>query len=66
MTPYERRWVVSGHSVHDNHDSRYICLAGHHPVSDFFDVYRIDLQIWDNTKGVTPKEQEAYLKGYTG
>ena len=43
MAPYERRllhkWVTSGHNVHDNPSSRYICIAGHHPASDFLDVY---------------------------
>ena len=70
MTPYERRllrrWVISGHSVHDNPGSRYICIAGHHPVSDFLDVYRMDREIRAATRGMTPKERAAYLKDYTG
>ena len=65
MTPYERRllrkWVISGHSVHDNPGSRYICIAGHPPASNFLDVYRMDREIRAATKGMTSKEWEAYL-----
>ena len=43
MTPYEKRllrnWVASGHSVHENAGSKYICLAGGSPPFDFLDVY---------------------------
>ena len=70
MTPYERRllrrWVLSGHSVHDNPGSRYICIAGHHPASDFLDVYRMDREIRAAIRDMSPEEQEAYLKAYTG
>ena len=70
MTPYERRLlrnrVISGHSVHDDPESRYICLAGNHPVSDFLDVSRMDRQIRADMKGMTPRERETYLKDYTG
>ena len=70
MMPYERRLlrnrVISGHSIHDNPGSRYICLAGNHPASDFPDVYYMDRRIQADMKGMTPTEKEAYLKDYTG
>lgn len=70
MTPYEKRllrnWVASGHSVHENAGSKYICLAGGSPPFDFLDVYRMDRKIRHDMKGMSEAEQEAYLKAYTG
>ena len=61
-----RSWVASGHSVHENADSKYICLAGGSPPFDFLDVYRMDREIQRDMKGMSEAEQEAYLKAYTG
>lgn len=70
MTPYEKRllrnWVASGHSVHENAGSKYICLAGGSPPFDFLDVYRMDREIRHDMKGMSKAEQESYLKAYTG
>ena len=70
MTPYEKRllrnWVASGHSVHENAGSKYICLAGGSPPFDFLDVYRMDKEIRHDIKGMSKAEQEAYLKAYIG
>ena len=69
MTPYERRllrkWVISGHSPRENPGSRYICLSGSEPY-DFLDVYRMDMEIRRDTKGMSAEQKEAYLKAYTG
>ena len=69
MSPYEKRllrqWVMSGHSPRENPGSRYICMTGSEPY-DFLDVYRMDRDIRKDMKGMTPVEQEAYLKEYIG
>lgn len=69
MTCHERRllrkWVISGHSPHENAGSKYICLTGSEPY-DFLDVYRMDREIRRDMKGMSKSEQEAYLKEYTG
>lgn len=70
MTPAEkralRRWVSSGHSVHEHPGSRYICLQGVCPPHDFLDVYRMDREIRQALKGKSRAEREQYLKEYTG
>ena len=69
MTPYEkkllRQWVISGHSPLDNAGSRYVCLSGSESL-DFLDVYRMDREIREATKGMNRKEKDAYLKSYIG
>ena len=59
MMPYDRRllhrWVISDHSVYDNPGSRYICIAGNHPVSGFLDVCRMNRQIRAATRGMIPR-----------
>ena len=69
MTPYEkkllRQWVISGHSPLDNAGSKYVCLSGSESF-DFLDVYRMDREIREATKGMNRKEKDAYLKSYIG
>ena len=70
MTPTEkcalRKWVASGHGVHEHPGSRYICLNGVFPEPDFLDVYRMDKDIERELRNRTPSERTAYLKEYTG
>lgn len=70
LTPGEKRalrkWVASGHSVQERPDSKYICSHCLPPEYDFIDVYRMDKEIDADTKGMRPKEKEAYLKEYFG
>lgn len=57
-----RKWVASGHSCWESPGSRYICDLG----MDFLDVYRADREIAAATRGMTPRQKEAYIKEYTG
>jgi len=70
MTPYEKRalrkWVISGHSPHENPGSKYICLMGAMPPYDFIDAYRLDHELEREMKGMNKSEKEAYLKEFTG
>jgi len=70
MTPYEKRalrkWVASGHGVHEHPASKYICLDGVLPEPDFLDVYRMDKDIEQKIRNKTPYERIAYLKEYIG
>ena len=47
MTPAEKRalrkWVASGHSVHEPRGSRYVFTSGD---QDFLDVYRMDRELF--------------------
>ena len=56
-----RKWVISGHNVHDDLSSRYICIIRLQPINDFPDVYRMDCEIQTTTKGMTPMERKANL-----
>ena len=68
MTAYERRlvrkWVSDGHSVNESPGSKY--LPDRYPPADFLETYREDREISCAVKGMTPEEEEAYLKAYTG
>ena len=67
MTPAEKRalrkWVASGHSVHEPRGSRYVFTSGD---QDFLDVYRMDREIRRELRGKTKAEREKYLKEYMG
>lgn len=67
MTPAEKRslrkWVASGHSVHEQPGSRYVP----DPYGqDFLDIYRMDKEIGQAIRGTTDAEKERYLKDYIG
>lgn len=70
MTPGEkralRRWVRSGHSVHDIPESRYICPCCLPPEYDFLDVYRLNKELDTATKGMRAEEKRAYVDEYFG
>lgn len=61
-----RRWVSSGHSVHEHPGSRYVCLYGACPPPDFLDVYRMDQAFDAALKDKTDAEKRTYLMNYFG
>ena len=69
MSYYEktllRKWVMSGHSPYQNPGSRYLC-PGSHDGYDFIKLYRMDKEIQHDMKGMSKKEQKAYLMEYMG
>ena len=57
-----RKWIASGHSVHESPGSKYICDLD----MDFLDVYRADHEIAKAIRGKTEEERIAFIKEYTG
>lgn len=58
-------WMLSGHSVYDTVDSRYLSDPAYPPM-DVIDAYRLDRSLGEVMKGMSNEERIEYLRSYKG
>jgi hypothetical protein len=58
-----RKWVATGHSVHEN--NAMAVYEGGFPI-DFLDIYREEEEIRQATKGMRPEDARKYVMEYYG
>ena len=56
-------WMLSGHSVYDTVESRYLSEPVYPPM-DVIDAYRLDRSLGEILKGLSNEEKIDYLRSY--